>query len=104
MSNRSAEWFDEFELVLDTLTDDAKELVLDGAVEVCPVCRELSAYAWQDATAYDDEDTHTYGMRLRSGTIGHIGTSSCWEFECAHCQAHCVDAASPMNHREALRA
>lgn len=98
MSKRTAEWMEEFWHVLSTVDGEVKELILDGSIEVCPVCGELSAYCWADTTAYDDDQPIHVGMRLERGTIGHIGTSSCWEWGCPHCGADCTDASSPLNH------
>lgn len=64
------------------------------AVETCARCGELSAYCWDDCTAYPDGE-HTYDPE--PGTIAHIGTASCWEWECGHCRANNVERDSPIN-------
>lgn len=77
---------------------DTDELVELGHVLECPCCGELSAYAWEDATAYDqfEDGIVPGGFRPAPGTIAHIGTASCWEWECGHCRAHLVQADSPI--------
>jgi hypothetical protein len=67
-------------------------------LETCPVCNEQSSHCWADTTSYDVVDHIHHGMKLEPGTIGHIGVSSCWEWECPHCGSHVVDADSPLNH------
>jgi hypothetical protein len=93
-------WMDEFGQIPVTLDDDTRALVLDGRIEICPVCGELSAYTWQDTTAYDafEDGLIPGGFEPEPGTIAHISTSSCWEWECGHCKSHLVKAASPLVH------
>ena len=97
--SRSQEWLDEFGNLLPT-DDETRALVLDGSIEICPVCWGLSAYAWQDSDAYDQfEDGIIPGdFRPAPGSIAHIGTAGGSEWQCGHCGAHCVDADSPINH------
>lgn len=76
-------------LRLDTTPPAEKQAVIDqllekGHIETCLVCDKLSAYAWCDT----DEDLG----------VAHIGTASCWEWECGHCRAHHVEADSPLLH------
>ena len=52
MAARSDEWLDCFAALLPEC-EDTRALILDGSIEVCPCCWELSAYAWQDVNAYD---------------------------------------------------
>lgn len=82
MSDRSEEWLDEFGPAIDELDEDIKALVLDGSIEICPVCGKLSAYCWDDAT----------------DPVAHIPACSGWEWQCGHCGAHLMDADSPLNH------
>lgn len=61
---------------------DTLALIEDGSIEICPICRGLSAYAWQDAS----ED---------GGPIAHIGAASgLGEWQCGHCRAYLVAADS----------
>lgn len=96
---RSPEWIEEFSPILDTLGPNVKLLVLDGSIEICPVCGELSAYAWQDTTAYEGlGDIIPGGFKPQGGTIAHIPVASGFEWQCGHCGRHLVEADSPINH------
>lgn len=94
MGQRSQEWLAEFGHIAEEQSEDVKLLILDGSIEVCPVCLELSAYAFQDTTAYDeDEDAEP-----SEGTIALVGASSGYEWTCGHCKSHVAEASSPINH------
>ena len=83
-----------------TTRDDVQDLIEDGSIETCPCCGELSAYAWQDADAYDEFEDGIIpgGFTPEPGTVAHIGTASGFEWECGHCGAHLVAEDSPINH------
>ncbi len=95
---RTQDWHDEFGYILADLPAETAALVVDGSIEICPCCQELSAYAWQDATGYDEFEDGIIpgGFQPEPGCIAHIGTASGWEFECGHCRAHVVDGSSPI--------
>lgn len=97
---RSEDWMVEFGHFLDDVDKKTKALVLDGSIEVCPVCHELSAYSWNDCTGYEEftDGIIPGGFKPEKGKIAHIGTASGSEFECGHCKAHVMDANSPLNH------
>jgi len=91
------------ELDLSTNVDD-KELAEHIAhllnmeqAEICPQCSGVSAYCWDDVSedAYED-DSLPYNPK--QGTIAHIPTAGCWEWQCGHCQAHLIEKDSPINH------
>jgi len=86
---RSDEWMEEYGHHLDGLAPDVRALVLDGSVEICPACLELSAYAWEDVTAEDGREP---------GKIHHVPTAGAWEWECGACGTHWTEADSPINH------
>lgn len=79
---------------------DIQALIDDGSVLVCPCCGEISAYAWQDTTAYEQftDGIIPGGFRPESGTIAHIPTASAWEWQCGHCQARMAERGSPLDH------
>jgi hypothetical protein len=52
--------------------------------EFCPVCQKLSAYSWDDV---NDELS-----------IAHIGTASCFDWACGHCQRTWAPVDSPILH------
>jgi hypothetical protein len=100
MSKRSEEWMDEFGDLLEGVDDETKALVLDGSIEICPACHEMSAHSWNDANGYEEftDGITPGGFKPEKGKIAHIGTASCFEWECGHCGAHCVKRDSPINH------
>lgn len=99
MSKRSEEWMAEFGHYLENLDAETKELVLDGSIEICPCCGEMSAYAWQDANAYEEFDRFIPGGFVpEKGKIAHIPTASGFEWQCGHCLKHLADADSPVNY------
>jgi hypothetical protein len=77
---------------------EIERLIENGSIVVCPVCEGLSAHAWGDTTSYDQfvDGIIPGGFVPAKGTIAHIGTSSCWEWECGHCKSHVVEAGSPL--------
>lgn len=79
-------------------TKDVEHLLASGDIVCCPVCGELSAFSWQDTTAYPEGEPIHRGMKLEPGTIAHVGACSCWEWECGHCGAHLVEVDSTINH------
>lgn len=87
---RDSLWLEEFAHLLPN-DEETKSLVLDGSIEICPCCSELSAYSWDDATSTDD-------YMPASGTIAHIGVCSGSEWQCGHCGVHLMDRDSPLNH------
>lgn len=104
---RSDDYRAEFGHVLDQLDDDTRALVLAGDVEICPACGELSAHAFQDANAYGEfpDGIIPGGFDPEPGTIAHIPSASCFEFECGHCRRSITPAGSPLTaevytHRE----
>lgn len=78
--------------------EERDALIESGHILECICCGELSAYCYGDTDAYDqfDDDIIPGGFKPEPGTIAHIGTASCWEWECGHCGAHHVDADSPI--------
>jgi hypothetical protein len=83
----------------DSLTVNVKEKVMDGTLEICPCCEQLSAYAWRETNAYDGLGSIIPGgFKPAKGTIAHIGTSSgLGEWQCGHCHKHLVEADSVLN-------
>lgn len=74
---------------------DVAEMLSAGDVVRCAACGELSAYAWELCNAYGATNgEHNYNPE--KGLIAHIGTASCWEFECGHCRAHNVERDAPI--------
>ena len=73
-------------------------LIKCGYVEECPRCGGYSAYAWGDCDAYGEfaDGIIPGGFRPEPGTIAHIGTAFCFEWECGHCGAYCVPVDSPI--------
>jgi hypothetical protein len=101
MATRSQEWIDEHAIMLEGKSPEDMSLILDGSVEICPACMELSAYAFQDTTAYDEfpdgNPTEPF-WKPKLGTIAHIAVCSGFEWQCGHCGVHVVPANSPINH------
>lgn len=98
---RPPEWMDQFGHLLNVIEDeDTKALVLDGSIEICPVCDELSAHAWQETTAYDQftDGIIPGGFKPEPGTIAHIGNASCFDWQCGHCKRSFTTVDSPINH------
>lgn len=97
---RSDDWMDSMGHLADALDDATKAKVLKGSIEICPCCEELSAYAWNETTAYDHLGSIVPGgFKPEKGTIAHIGTcSGLGEWECGHCHTHLVEVDSPLNH------
>lgn len=62
----------------------AEELIESGRGERCLVCQGVSAYAWSEVSEEEG--------------IAHIGTSSCWEWQCGHCGTRHVERGSPIDH------
>lgn len=67
-------------------------------IETCPGCGERSAYAWSDTTSYDElpDNIVPGGFKPEPGTVAHIGTSSCWEWQCGHCGTSWTESGSPL--------
>lgn len=84
---RSDDYIAEFGPIIDAQEPEDRALILDGSIEICPVCSELSAYCYTDS--HEDEGP---------GFIGVITLASCFEWRCPHCDSHIVDADSPINH------
>jgi hypothetical protein len=100
MATRSDDWKIEFEHLLADLPPDTVKLVMDGDVEICPCCHQMSAYSWDEANAYDefpDGNTPPFWKPER-GKIAHISTCSGYEWQCGHCHSNIVEADSPINH------
>ena len=98
---RNAEWHGQFDHILETIEDaGTKGLILDGSIEICPVCDELSAYSWQEANAYEQftDGIIPGGFKPEKGKIAHIGTASSFEWECGHCKRSFTERDSPINH------
>ena len=95
---RTDEWLSEFSFDMENLDESTKENVLKGSIEICLCCRELSAYAWQDTTSYDDlGDIIPGGFKPAPDTIAHISScSGLGEWQCGHCGKHLVEANSPL--------
>ena len=95
---RSDEWADAFAGDIEMIeNEEIKSLVLDGSIEICPCCGELSAYAWENTDAYDvfTDGIIPGGFVPASGSVAHIGCSSgLGEWECGHCRRHLVEADS----------
>lgn len=98
MANRTENWMAEFNHILPEDEKD-RALVLDGSIEICPACGEMSAYAWLYVNAFDasPHEIDSASFKPDHGTIAHIGTASCFEWECGHCGGHIVEASSPIN-------
>jgi|694.fasta_scaffold03312_47 hypothetical protein len=96
---RSEEYLEEFHQKLQALDDATKKLVLDGQVEICPCCDELSSYAWDSTTAYEEiGNIVPGGFKPKAGTIAHISNASgLGEWECGHCKQHLVERDSVLN-------
>lgn len=76
---------------------EIEELLGSGDIKECAGCGQLSAHAWELANAYRDEkgEGGSY-YEPKRGLVAHIGTASCWEFECGHCRANNVQADAPI--------
>lgn len=96
---RSDDWMDVLGHLADALPDNVKAKVLDGTLEICPCCEEVSAYAWGETTAYAAlGNLIPGGFQPAKGTIAHIGTcSGLGEWECGHCRTHLVEVDSVLN-------
>jgi hypothetical protein len=105
--NRSTDWLEEFAAELEALPEEKLDLTLGGDLELCPGCRELSAYAWRLTDAYTQfaDGIIDGGFRPATGTIALIGTASGYEWQCGHCRRSWAEADSPLTapcytHRE----
>jgi len=90
MGQRSDDWLSEYGDLIRRNGFEVRRLILSGFIEICPGCRELSAYAWDDCDDYDDKPS--------PGMVAHIGCCSGFEWRCGHCGTHWMDADSPLNH------
>jgi hypothetical protein len=61
---------------------DLYSLIDAGDVRACAGCGEYSAHSWDHVTSKSDTG------RPERGEIGHIGASSCFEWQCGHCSAY----------------
>lgn len=60
-----------------------EKLLNDGRIEECPLCRNFSAYSYQDVS-------------LMHG-IFKIGATSSFEWQCGNCHTFWIDKDSPLN-------
>lgn len=74
---------------------EVEQLIETGDIVECAACEELSAFCW----AYVDDQSENPGETFRlgwiPGEIAHVGSSSCFEWECGHCGSSNVDPDSP---------
>lgn len=100
MTKRSQEWLAEFGDIAEEQSEYVRLLILDGSIEICPVCLELSAYAFQDTTAYDKFPNGNCppSYKPAKDSIALISVASGDEWECGHCGSHIMEANSPINH------
>lgn len=67
----------------------------EGDIVECARCSEHSAFCW----AFVDEQSENPGTTVRlgwvPGEIAHVGSASCFEWECGHCGASNVEPDSP---------
>jgi hypothetical protein len=98
MYPRSADWLEVFSGDVERIeNDEMKSLVMEGQIEICPCCGELSAYAWDNTNAYDffTDGIIPGGFIPASGSVAHIGCcSGMGEWECGHCGSHLVEQDS----------
>ena len=94
---RSDSWMNEFSHLLGEMDELTKSLVLDGSIEICPCCNRLSAYAYQDTTAYDEfeDDCVPGGFVPNKNSIASIGCAGFKEWQCGHCHQYLAEVDAP---------
>lgn len=95
---RNEDWVQENWFDLQAAEPDVKNKLMSGEIEICPICKEKSAYAWNSTTSYEGLGSIIPGgFKPTTGTIAHISVSSgLGEWQCGHCKEHLVDTRSPL--------